>query len=74
MSDLKNKWNDLEVVYNKCRELGLSFSLNYTEADNTWYFIIEDFVGKSRDFDFAVSSVVEWLNDYANHLSAVERL
>lgn len=60
-------WNDLQNVYEKSRLVGVSFSLNYEEAADTWYFTIsstapsESFVGKSRSYETAVVSVLERL-------------
>lgn len=60
-------WNDLQKVYENSRLAGVSFSLNYGEPDDSWYFVVssaalsENFAGKSRSFDYAVNAVLEWL-------------
>jgi hypothetical protein len=62
------QWDRIFDVYKKSRMSGVSFSLVYEEACDTWYFTIdspapsERYVGKSRSYMGAVDDVLAWLD------------
>jgi hypothetical protein len=65
----KNDYDKLGIIQQACKKSGLSFKLNYSEVDDSWYFVItnigeQGFVGKSRHaFEFAVSDALNWIRD-----------
>lgn len=65
-------WEKVGEIHQLCQELSVSFSLNYNESADTWYFSISS-VAKNEcynefgdiywaRFDDAANAVTQWIN------------
>ena len=67
MYSCSEDWQRLAELRDLARTRSCSFSLNYCEADNSWYSEvtglapIESFTSKNRDFNAAVEYALLWL-------------
>lgn len=65
----------LDRIHKQCRKLEVSYSLNFEDGPNTWYFTVsspaptEKFVGKSYGLYSACISMLEHL-DSIDHISS----
>lgn len=61
-------WEDLDVIYNKCRMVSVSFDLGYSETEDAWAFRVssvapsEQIQTRHRSFYLALYDVLEWVN------------
>jgi len=59
---------DIEKLHERCRDLQVSYSLNYDEAEDSWYISIssaapvECFIGKNHSLWIAMLSTFEFLD------------
>lgn len=64
-------WNDLQELHDLACKAMVSWSLHYEESYGTWYVEIsssapsENFVGKSRGFEEAITDACSWLRRLA---------
>jgi hypothetical protein len=57
-------FNKLKEVHKAARKNVVSYSLNYCESDDSWFFTVssdEYWCGKNRSFDIAVDCVLKQL-------------
>lgn len=61
-------WGRLQAVHEKAQFAGVSYSLHYSEGDDSWYFSIEsaspeeEWMGKNYRFELAIQRFLEWLD------------
>ena len=66
-------WEKLGRVHASARAAGVGYSMNYCEADDSWYFSVhsaapsEEWIGKNYSFDIAVECVLEWMNKLSSN-------
>ena len=67
------KFHRLEEVRKAAQKIGVGYSLNYCESDDSWFFTIESvapaeyWCGKNHSFNIAVDCVLEQLKLFENH-------
>ena len=68
------EFNRLKEIHRAAKKIGVGYSLNYCESDDTWFFTInsvshdECFMGKNHSFDIAVDCVLEKLELIEKHI------